>query len=46
VIDRRGAYEGLLDIDGVIASIQAMRDVDAEFYRAAKLANPDDEVSV
>ncbi|MEX2551268.1 MAG: ABC transporter ATP-binding protein [Nitriliruptoraceae bacterium] len=46
VVDRGGAYQGLLDIDGIITSIQAMRDVDAEFYRAAKLADPEGEVSV
>jgi len=45
VIDRRGAYQGLLDIDDIITSIQTMKDAQAEFYRAAKLADPEAEVS-
>jgi len=45
VIDRRGAYQGLLDIDDIITSIQTMKDAQAEFYRAAKLADPESEVS-
>ncbi|MFO7779378.1 MAG: ABC transporter ATP-binding protein, partial [Nitriliruptoraceae bacterium] len=44
VIDRRGAYQGLLDIDDIITSIQTMKDAEAEFYRAAKLADPEAEV--
>ena len=44
VVDRRGAYQGLLDIDAIITSIQTMKDAQAEFYRAAKLADPEDEV--
>jgi osmoprotectant transport system ATP-binding protein len=45
VVDRRGAYQGLLDIDDIITSIQTMKDAQAEFYRAAKLIDPDAEVS-
>ncbi len=44
VVDRRGAYQGLLDIDDIITSIQTMKDAQAEFYRAAKLADPEGEV--
>jgi len=40
VVDGRGRYQGLLDIDNVITSIQTMRDENAEFYRAAKLIDP------
>jgi len=44
VVDSRGAYKGLLDIDDIITSIQTMKDAQAEFYRAAKLADPEAEV--
>ena len=44
VVDGRGTYRGLLDIDDIILAIQTMRDTEAEFYRAAKLADPADEV--
>ncbi len=45
VVDGRGAFEGILDVDSIITSIQTMRDADAEFYRAAKLIDPADEVA-
>ncbi len=45
VVDGRGTYEGILDVDSIITSIQTMRDADAEFYRAAKLIDPADEVA-
>jgi osmoprotectant transport system ATP-binding protein len=45
VVDGRGAYRGLLDIDDIITSIQTMRDASAEYYRAAKLVDPQDEVA-
>ncbi len=40
VIDRRGVFQGILDIDTIITSIQQMRDESAEFYRAEKLVDP------
>ncbi len=40
VIDSRGKFQGLLDIDTIINSIQLMRDKSAEFYRAEKLIDP------
>ncbi len=43
VVDRRGAYQGLLDVDDIITAIQTMRDATAEFYRAAKLVDPEAE---
>ncbi len=45
VTDGRGRFQGLLDVDDIILAIQTMRDTEAEFYRAAKLSDPDDEVS-
>jgi osmoprotectant transport system ATP-binding protein len=38
VVDGRGAFQGLLDVDDIILAIQTMRDSEAEFYRAAKLS--------
>jgi osmoprotectant transport system ATP-binding protein len=40
VVDGRGVYQGLLDVDDIINSIQAMRDVNAQYYRASKLVDP------
>ena len=44
VVDRHGAFQGIVDVDVIIASIQAMRDATAEFYRAAKLIDPAEEM--
>jgi osmoprotectant transport system ATP-binding protein len=43
VVDGRGHFQGILDIDDVISSIQSMRDAAAKFHRAAKLTNPFDD---
>ncbi|MCC5950419.1 MAG: ABC transporter ATP-binding protein [Nitriliruptoraceae bacterium] len=40
VVDGRGAFQGLLDVDDIITSIQTIRDASAEYYRAAKLVDP------
>ncbi len=40
VVDGRGRYLGLIDIDSIITSIQTMREAETEFYRAAKLIDP------
>jgi osmoprotectant transport system ATP-binding protein len=40
VVDGRGVYQGIVDVDVIIASIQAMRDASLDFYRAAKLVDP------
>ena len=40
VVDARGAYQGIVDVDVIITSIQAMREATSEFYRAAKLIDP------
>jgi osmoprotectant transport system ATP-binding protein len=40
VINGQGAYQGIMDVDVIIASIQAMRETTNEFYRAAKLIDP------
>ena len=45
VVDRRGAYEGLIDIGDIITNIQTMRDANAEYYRAMKLVDPADELA-
>jgi osmoprotectant transport system ATP-binding protein len=45
VVDGRGAFQGILDVDDIITSIQNMRDNNAEYYRAAKLIDPADEVT-
>ncbi len=45
VIDSRGTFQGILDIDTIINSIQLMRDESAEFYRAEKLIDPAEVVS-
>jgi osmoprotectant transport system ATP-binding protein len=39
-VDGRGVYQGIVDVDTIIASIQSMRDANLEFYRAAKLIDP------
>ena len=36
VVDGRGRYQGLIDIDTIMQAIQGMRDNTEEFYRAAK----------
>ncbi len=43
VVDRRGGFEGLLDVDAIITAIQFMKDAQAEYYRAAKLVDPESE---
>jgi osmoprotectant transport system ATP-binding protein len=40
VVDGRGRFQGILDVDDIITAIQAMRDANAEYYRAAKLIDP------
>ncbi len=45
VVDGRGHFEGILDVDAIINSIQTMRDASAEYYRAAKLIDPADVVA-
>ena len=40
VVDGRGVFQGILDVDDIITSIQTMRDVNAEYYRASKLIDP------
>jgi osmoprotectant transport system ATP-binding protein len=40
VVDGHGAYQGIVDVDVIIASIQEMRDASLEYYRAAKLIDP------
>jgi osmoprotectant transport system ATP-binding protein len=41
VVDGRGAYQGIVDIDTIILSIKRMVDENAEFYRLAKLGTYD-----
>ncbi len=43
VVDKRGGFQGLLDIDAIITAIQTMKDAQAEYYRAAKLVDPEAE---
>lgn len=45
VVDGRGRFTGILDVDVIITSIQTMRDESAEYYRAAKLIDPADVVA-
>jgi osmoprotectant transport system ATP-binding protein len=40
VVDGRGRFEGIVDIDDVMSAIHAMREADAAYYRAAKLVDP------
>jgi osmoprotectant transport system ATP-binding protein len=40
VIDGRGAFQGILDIDAIMAAINAMKEADTAYYRAAKLVDP------
>ncbi|MTV26119.1 betaine/proline/choline family ABC transporter ATP-binding protein [Nitriliruptoraceae bacterium ZYF776] len=40
VVDGRGVFQGIVDVDDIITSIQTMRDENAEYYRAAKLVDP------
>jgi osmoprotectant transport system ATP-binding protein len=37
VLDGRGSYQGVVDIDTIMKSIRAMREASEEYYRAAKL---------
>ena len=46
VTDGRGAYQGVADIDTIMASIRAMRAQVDEYYRAAKLLDIEGEVAV
>jgi osmoprotectant transport system ATP-binding protein len=45
VVDGRGAFQGILDVDDIITSIQNMRDANAEFYRASKLIDPNKAIA-
>jgi osmoprotectant transport system ATP-binding protein len=40
VVDGRGRFEGIVDIDDIMSAIHAMREADAAHYRAAKLVDP------
>jgi osmoprotectant transport system ATP-binding protein len=40
VVDKHGVYQGIVDVDTIIITIQEMRDASAEFYRTAKLVDP------
>jgi osmoprotectant transport system ATP-binding protein len=40
VLDKRGALDGVLNIDDIITAIQAMQDESVEYYRTAKLIDP------
>jgi osmoprotectant transport system ATP-binding protein len=40
VVDGRRRFQGILDVDDIITAIQAMRDANTEYYRAAKLIDP------
>jgi osmoprotectant transport system ATP-binding protein len=40
VVDGRGQFQGILDVDDIITSIQNMRDANAQYYRAAKIVDP------
>ncbi|MFP4233551.1 MAG: betaine/proline/choline family ABC transporter ATP-binding protein [Nitriliruptoraceae bacterium] len=40
VTDNRGRFDGVLNIDDIIAAIQAMQDQSVEYYRTAKLVDP------
>jgi osmoprotectant transport system ATP-binding protein len=42
VVDGRGRYQGIVDIDTIITSIKQMVDVNADFYRLAKLGDLDE----
>jgi osmoprotectant transport system ATP-binding protein len=37
VVDGRGAYQGLVDLDTLMTSVRSTRDRNAEYYRAAKV---------
>jgi osmoprotectant transport system ATP-binding protein len=41
VLDKRGALDGVLNIDDIITAIQAMQDESVEYYRTAKLVDPE-----
>ncbi|MBW3620188.1 MAG: betaine/proline/choline family ABC transporter ATP-binding protein [Actinobacteria bacterium] len=46
VVDGRGRYEGVVDIDTIITSIKRMVDENAEYYRLAKLGDLDGDAVV
>jgi osmoprotectant transport system ATP-binding protein len=41
VLDKRGRLDGVLNIDDIITAIQAMQDASVEYYRTAKLVDPE-----
>jgi osmoprotectant transport system ATP-binding protein len=41
VVDGQGAFQGILDVDKIIESIQSMRDAKKQYYRATKFVDPD-----
>jgi osmoprotectant transport system ATP-binding protein len=40
VVDGRGHFQGIVDVDTITAAIQTMKETDLTFYRAAKLVDP------
>jgi hypothetical protein len=40
VVDGRRRFQGLVDIDTITRTMQALRDDNAAYYRAAKLVDP------
>jgi len=45
VVDGRGAFQGIVDVDALITSMQRFRDESYDFYRAAKLVDPAEAVA-
>jgi osmoprotectant transport system ATP-binding protein len=45
VVDGRGRYQGIVDVDSLITSMQALRDENIDYYRAAKLIDPAETVT-
>ncbi|GGI04409.1 ABC transporter ATP-binding protein [Egicoccus halophilus] len=45
VVDGSGAYQGIVDVDALVTSMQAVRDANIDYYRAAKLVDPADMVA-
>jgi osmoprotectant transport system ATP-binding protein len=41
VVDGRRRFHGIVDVDTVTHAIRVMRDTSHDFYRAAKLTDPD-----
>ena len=41
VVDARGVYQGIVDLETIMTAVRAMREQHSAFYLAQKTQNPD-----